>query len=50
MLVQLFPSTHYVNFAQAILNRGAGFHIVWGSFAVALSRFRRTVAVSWPGS
>jgi len=58
MLVQIFPSTHYVNFAQAILYRGAGFDIVWRSFAivavigaifffsVALFRFRRTMAVS----
>jgi ABC-2 type transport system permease protein len=57
MLVQVFPSTHYVNFAQAILYRGAGFDIVWRSFAivaaigavffsVALFRFRRTVAVT----
>lgn len=57
MLVQIFPSTHYVNFAQAILYRGAGFDIVWRSFAivavigaiffgVALFRFRRTVAVT----
>lgn len=56
-LVQIFPSTHYVSFAQAILYRGAGFDIVWRSFAmvaaiglvffgVALFRFRRTVAVS----
>jgi len=56
-LVQIFPSTHYVSFAQAILYRGAGFDIVWRSFAavagiglvffaIALVRFRRTVAVS----
>jgi len=32
--VQVFPSTHYVNFAQAILYRGAGFDIVWRSFAI----------------
>lgn len=55
--VQIFPSTHYVSFAQAILYRGAGFDIVWRDFAavagiglifftVALLRFRRTVAVS----
>jgi ABC-2 type transport system permease protein len=57
MLVQIFPSTHYVNFAQAILYRGAGLDIVWRSFAivvaigavffsVALFRFRRTVALT----
>ena len=56
-VVQVFPSTHYVDFAQAILYRGAGFEIVWRSFAivagigalfftVALFRFRRTVAAS----
>ena len=32
--VQVFPSTHYVNLAQAILYRGAGFDIVWRSFAI----------------
>jgi ABC-2 type transport system permease protein len=56
-IVQIFPSTHYVNFAQAILYRGAGIEIVWRSFAavaaigfiffaVALLRFRRTVAIT----
>jgi hypothetical protein len=30
---RLVPSTHYVNFAQAILYRGAGFAILWRSFA-----------------
>jgi ABC-2 type transport system permease protein len=55
--VQIFPSTHYVNFAQGILYRGAGIEIVWRSFAaitvigliffaVALLRFRRTVAIT----
>jgi ABC-2 type transport system permease protein len=54
-LVQIFPSTHYIDCAQAILYRGAAFNIVWRSFAivaamglvffaVALIRFRRTVA------
>jgi hypothetical protein len=48
-----FPSTHWVNFAPANLYRGAGFDIVWCSFATvaaigfvfftaALVRFRRT--------
>jgi ABC-2 type transport system permease protein len=56
-IVQVFPSTHYVNFAQAILYRGAGIEIVWRSFAaitvigliffaIALLRFRRTVAIT----
>ena len=48
------PSTHFVNFAQAILYRGAGFDIVWKDFVliaaigsvyflVALFRFRKTI-------
>jgi ABC-2 type transport system permease protein len=56
-LRSLSPSIHNVNFAQAILYRGAGLDIVWCSFAVvngigvllfavALFRFRRTLAVS----
>lgn len=51
----LLASRHYVNFAQAILFRGAGFDIVWPSFAVvavlgaiflfaALIRFRASVS------
>jgi ABC-2 type transport system permease protein len=51
------PSTHCVNFAQGILYRGAGLEIVWRSFAaitvigliffaIALLRFRRTVAIT----
>lgn len=51
------PTTHFVSLAQAILFRGAGFSVVWpqllaivgiGSayFAVALLRFRRTLAFS----
>lgn len=49
------PDTHFVMLAQAILYRGAGFGTVWpqflalgaiGSvlFAIALARFRRTIA------
>ena len=56
-IVQAFPSTHYVSFAQAILYRGAGFETVWRSFttvaiigalffSVALLRFRRAVAIT----
>ena len=52
--MQFVPSTHFVNFAQAILYRGAGFDIVWKDFAaitaigivyflVALIRFRKTI-------
>jgi ABC-2 type transport system permease protein len=51
------PSTHFVSIAQAILFRGAGFGLVWESFAAvaaigavflvgALLRFRATVAVT----
>lgn len=56
-LVRILPSTHYVSFAQAILYRGAGFDIVWRSFAavagigavffaIAILRFRRALALS----
>lgn len=51
------PSTHFVSIAQAILFRGAGFELVWQSFAAvaaigavfflgALLRFRASVAVT----
>ena len=51
------PTTHFVSLAQAVLFRGAGLSVVWpqllanlaiGSifFLVALTRFRRTVALS----
>lgn len=54
IVMQCFPSTHYVSFAQAILYRGAGLDIVWPQFAViaaigtllfsvALLRFRSTM-------
>jgi ABC-2 type transport system permease protein len=54
-IMQLFPSTHFVAFAQAILYRGAGLDVVWPHFLVvaaigglffvaALFRFRRTAA------
>ena len=54
-VMQLSPTTHFVNFSKAILFRGAGISIVWPIFlkmiaigalffAVALKRFRRTVA------
>ncbi|THH36901.1 ABC transporter permease [Aliishimia ponticola] len=56
-VMQISPSTHFVAFSQAILYRGAGFDIVWSDmlvmiglsvlfFAIALSRFRRTMATS----
>ncbi|EFB73713.1 Inner membrane transport permease yhhJ [Providencia rustigianii] len=49
------PTTHFVNLAQAILYRGAGFQIVWPQFIIlivigsvffsfALMRFRKTIA------
>jgi len=51
------PATHFVSIAQAILFRGAGFGLVWQSFAAvaaigavfflgALLRFRASVAVT----
>ena len=54
-VMQIAPTTHFVNFSKAILFRGAGIDIVWPIFikmlllgavffAVALKRFRRTVA------
>ena len=35
-IMQFVPSTHYVDFAQAILYRGAGLETVWFSFASIL--------------
>jgi ABC-2 type transport system permease protein len=57
MIMQCFPSTQYVNLAQAILYRGAGFDVVWRDFAgvaaiggiyflVAELLFRRAVALA----
>jgi len=54
-VMQISPTTHFVNFSKAILFRGAGLPIVWPIFlkmtvigalffAVALTRFRKTVA------
>jgi ABC-2 type transport system permease protein len=53
--MQAAPTTHFVNFAQAILFRGAGLDVVWpqlvnlaliGSvlFVLSLLRFRKTLA------
>jgi len=50
------PTTHFVSLAQAIIFRGAGLSVVWPQliaiigigaafFAVALSRFRRNIAL-----
>lgn len=54
-IMQLSPTTHFVNFSKAILFRDAGISIVWPIFlkmiaigalffTIALKRFRRTVA------
>ena len=54
-IMQLAPTTHYVQLSKAILFRGAGLAIVWPIFVkmfllgalffgVALKRFRRTVS------
>jgi ABC-2 type transport system permease protein len=50
------PTTHFVELAQAILYRGAGFEAVWAPllalatigavlFALSLARFRKTIAL-----
>ncbi len=57
LIMQVSPSTHFVNFAQAILFRGAGLSVVWPDylavavvggifFAAALLRFRSVAAAS----
>lgn len=54
-IMLIAPTTHFVNLAQAILYRGAGFDVVWPAmlsivgiglafFLVALSLFRRSLA------
>lgn len=54
-IMQIAPTTHFVSAAQAILYRGAGFNVVWPQFAanfaigiaffaIALSRFRKTIS------
>jgi ABC-2 type transport system permease protein len=54
-IMYLSPSTHYVRFAQAVLDRGTGLDVVWVDFAfmvglggiflgAALSRFRIMLA------
>lgn len=56
-IMQLSPSTHYVNITQGILYRGAGFSVVWFDFAIitfigavfflgALSRFRKMLILA----
>ena len=54
-VMQVAPTTHFVELAQAILYRGAGVSVVWrpylilaliGSalFALSLARFRKTIS------
>ncbi|MGE4536231.1 MAG: ABC transporter permease [Desulfovibrio sp.] len=54
-IMQIAPTTHFVSLAQAILYRGAGFSLIWPSFAaiaaigtgfflLALALFRRSLA------
>ena len=56
-VLSLSPTTHFVNFALAILYRGAGLEAVWSEFlivagigavcfAVALMRFRRMIVLA----
>jgi ABC-2 type transport system permease protein len=56
-VLALSPTTHFVNFALAILYRGAGLDAVWSEFlivagigvvcfAVALTRFRRMIVLA----
>jgi ABC-2 type transport system permease protein len=55
-LMEVAPNTHFVILSQAILYRGAGLDVIWPQlvalaligailFGIALSRFRRTIAV-----
>ncbi len=55
VIMQAVPSTHFVNYAQAILYRGAGLDIVWphfllvaavggALFILAAARFRQSLA------
>jgi ABC-type transport system involved in multi-copper enzyme maturation permease subunit len=55
-MMQVWPSTHFVSFAQSILYRGAGIDVVWPQFLLvagsgglflllAIRRFRSTAAV-----
>ena len=54
-VMQIAPTTHFVNLGSAILFRGAGFDVVWPQFvalavigaalfAFSLARFRKTIA------
>jgi ABC-2 type transport system permease protein len=55
-LMEVAPSTHFVQIAQAILYRSAGIDVVWPQlvtlagiggvfFAIALIRFRKTISL-----
>jgi ABC-2 type transport system permease protein len=55
LVMQAAPTTHFVEYAQAILFRGAGLEVVWPQlaslagigvifFALSLARFRKTLA------
>lgn len=57
MVMQVVPSTHYVNYVQAILYRGAGIDIVWPQFALvaaigsvffifAAARFKQSIGTT----
>jgi len=54
-VMEVAPTTHFVNFCQAILFRGAGIEVVWVPFlklfligavlfGFSLQRFRKSVA------
>lgn len=54
-IMKIMPTTYFVNLAQAILYRGAGFSIIWPQFIIlfvigaaffsfALMRFRKTIS------
>jgi ABC-2 type transport system permease protein len=45
-IMLISATTHFIKFAQAILYRGAGWEVVWPYFLLALSRFRKSVALS----
>lgn len=53
-IMELAPTTHFIELGQAVLYRGAGFEVVWGSllalcligaalFTLSLFRFRKTI-------
>ena len=57
IIMQFVPSTHFVDMAQSVLFRGAGFSVIWSDllltaiigvvfFLAALKRFRKTVTLT----